>query len=77
MDGEIGKVDEFLVDPDTMHVTHIVMREGHLWETKEISIPISMVQHISEKRVYLNVDKAQVAQLPEIPVQRKYQWNQL
>jgi hypothetical protein len=51
------------------------MCEGHLWEAKEISIPISAVQHISEKRVYLNIDKSAVERLPEIPIRRMYEWN--
>jgi sporulation protein YlmC with PRC-barrel domain len=73
-DGRAGKVDEFLVDPDTGHITHIVMREGHLWGTKEICIPISDVAHVGEEHVYLNLDKQGIDTLPEIPIQRHYFW---
>ena len=75
-DDEIGTVNEFLVDPKSGHITHIVIKEGHFWEAKEISIPTSAVQHISEKRIYLNINKGAVEQLPEIPIRRKYHGNQ-
>ena len=33
-DGYIGKVDEFVVNPKRNRITHLVMREGHLWGRK-------------------------------------------
>ena len=30
-DGYVGHVDEFVVNPKNGHITHLVMREGHLW----------------------------------------------
>jgi hypothetical protein len=33
-DGYVGKVDEFVVNPANDHITHLVMREGHLWARK-------------------------------------------
>ena len=33
-DGRVGRVDEFLVDPVSDHITHLIMREGHLWVQK-------------------------------------------
>jgi sporulation protein YlmC with PRC-barrel domain len=69
-DGHIGKVDEFLVDPANCHVTHLVLREGHLWAHKEIAIPISEIKRLGEDEVYLKLSKTQVEQLPEIAIQR-------
>ena len=40
-DGYVGKVDEFVVNPDNGHITHLVMREGHLWGKKDVTIPLS------------------------------------
>ena len=42
LDGEIGKVEGFLVDPGDHHVTHVLLQEGHLWGRKEVAIPISL-----------------------------------
>jgi len=69
-DGHIGKVDEFLVNPANCHVTHLVLREGHLWAQKEIAIPISEIRRLGEEEVYLKLNKAQIEQLPEIPIHR-------
>jgi uncharacterized protein YrrD len=70
-DGEVGRVDEFLIDPDDGQITHLVMREGHLWGTKEIAIPVSAIAHIREDLVFLKLDKAGVEALPEISIRRR------
>jgi sporulation protein YlmC with PRC-barrel domain len=69
-DGRAGHVDEFLVDPENEHITHIVMREGHLWGKKDISIPVSEIDHIEEDVVFLRLNKSEVEALPAIPVRR-------
>jgi len=63
LDGEIGKVKGFLVDPDDNRVTHILLQEGHLWGRKEVSIPISAVTGV-DAGIRLNITKKQVEDLP-------------
>jgi uncharacterized protein YrrD len=70
-DGHVGRVDEFLVDPENDHITHIVLREGHLWGQKEVAIPVSEIQGIEEDTVYLRLAKRGVGALPAIPARRK------
>ena len=65
-DGHIGQVDEFLVDPEYDHVTHLVMREGHLWAPKDIAIPMSQIEHLYENEVYLKLSRQAVEQLPVV-----------
>ena len=72
-DGDVGRVDEFLVDRDTEQITHLVLREGHLWEQKDLLIPVSEIGQIDEGRVYLKLSKEEVAHLPAIPVRRWHQ----
>ncbi|MCL4541971.1 MAG: PRC-barrel domain-containing protein [Chloroflexi bacterium] len=69
-DGRVGRVDEFLVDPKTEHITHLVLREGHLWGQKDVSIPVSQIDHIEEDAVYLKLDKQSIQDLPHIPIKR-------
>jgi hypothetical protein len=71
-DGAVGWVDEFLVDPQTCHITHLVMREGHLWRTKNIAIPVSEIERMEEDTVHLKMDKADIEALPAIPMQRPW-----
>lgn len=70
-DGQIGRVDEFLIDPVSGHITHLVLREGHLWGQKDITIPVSQIDRIKDDRVYLKMDKQSIEALPSIPVHRR------
>ena len=65
LDGEIGKVQGFLVDPGDNHVTHVLLQEGHLWGRKEVSIPISAVIGV-DAGIRLNITKKQVEDLPGV-----------
>jgi sporulation protein YlmC with PRC-barrel domain len=70
-DGHVGQVDEFLVDPKHEHITHLIMREGHLWGQKDVSIPLSAIGRIEEDTVHLKLNKDEVGALPAIPIRRR------
>ncbi len=70
-DGRIGRVDEFLVDPEDRHITHLILREGHLWGEKDVTIPVSEIERIEENVVHLKLNKRDVGKLPAIPVRRR------
>jgi hypothetical protein len=69
-DGPIGRVDEFLIDPKSDLITHPVMREGHLWGQKDVTIPVGQIDHYNGNTVYLKLGKQAVEQLPAIPIRR-------
>ena len=71
-DGSVGKVDEFLVDPQNDNISHLVLREGHLWGQQDVTIPVSEIDKITEDAVYLKLDKNDIATLPTVPVKRKW-----
>jgi hypothetical protein len=71
-DGYVGKVDEFLVNPENGHITHLVMREGHLWGQKDVTIPLSAMAESREGTVFLRLDKQQIESLPTVPVHRRW-----
>jgi sporulation protein YlmC with PRC-barrel domain len=70
-DGRVGKVDEFLIDPLTSHITHLVLRKGHLWGERDITIPVSHIDRVAPEAVYLKLDKEAVNALHGITVHRK------
>jgi hypothetical protein len=74
-DGVIGQVGEFLIDEDSGTITHLVLLEGHLFGEKEVTLPISAVSVVTEKSIYLNLDKNAVNASPEI--KRKRFWVKL
>jgi sporulation protein YlmC with PRC-barrel domain len=71
-DGHVGRVDEFLVNVADGHITHLVLREGHLWGQKDVTIPVSEIERIEEDTVHLKLNKASVEALPGIPVRRSH-----
>jgi sporulation protein YlmC with PRC-barrel domain len=71
-DGYVGHVDEFVVNPKNKHITHLVMREGHLWGQKDVIIPLSAMGETQEDTVFLKLDKHQIESLPTFPVQRRW-----
>ena len=71
-DGYVGKVDEFIVNPENGHITHLVMREGHLWGQKDVHIPLSALGDTREDTVFLKIDKHEIESLPTFPVHRRW-----
>jgi sporulation protein YlmC with PRC-barrel domain len=69
-DGHIGRVDEFLINPENDHITHLVLREGHLWGQKDVTIPVGQIDHYKDNIIYLKLTKHDIKSLPAIPIQR-------
>jgi uncharacterized protein YrrD len=65
-DGRVGRVEAFLVDADDDHITHVVVRSGHLAH-HEFAVPVSDVAEISEERIMLRLDRYGVEDLPHVP----------
>lgn len=63
VDGEIGKVEGFLVSEADHQVTHVLLQEGHLWGRRQVAIPVSAVASV-DAGIRLNITKKQVEDLP-------------
>lgn len=72
LDGPVGKVDEFVVEPKSGHITHLLMRKNHIFDRQEIAVPVSEIDHIEEDVVYLKLDKDSISTLPAIPVHHRF-----
>ncbi len=66
-DGHVGQVDEFLVDPADGRITHLVLREGHLWGQKEVIIPAAQIDWVEADVIHLKLDKHALEKLPTVP----------
>ena len=71
-DGDVGHVDEFVVNPENGYITHLVLREGHLWGKKDVVIPVSEIRETLDDTVFLTLDKQQIASLPTFPLNRRW-----
>ncbi len=69
-DGYVGQVDELLINEITMKVSQIVLVERHIFEHREITIPVSQIDHVDENTIYLKLDRQSVEALPTTPFQR-------
>ena len=67
-DGKVGELEEFVVDAQTGHVTHFILRKGHLWGKRDVTIPITAIDHIEGDTVYLTLDKQAINDLPSVKV---------
>jgi uncharacterized protein YrrD len=52
---KVGNVDRVVLDPETKEVSHLVVRKGFLL-SKNIVIPIDVIDHVSDDRVFLKRD---------------------
>jgi sporulation protein YlmC with PRC-barrel domain len=64
-DGDIGRVRGLVVHPEHYSVTHILLDEGHLWGKKQVAIPMTAVESISDG-VHLTLTKDEVKDLPPV-----------
>jgi uncharacterized membrane protein len=71
-DGYIGEIGEFLINPESGKISHLVLLKGHLRGRKEVSLPISAIDKVVHDTVYLKLEKKSVEMLPEIPIHRDY-----
>jgi sporulation protein YlmC with PRC-barrel domain len=72
-DGRVGRVDEFLIDPDSGGITHLCLRETRLRGDRVKCIPVSEIEEIRERVVHLKTDKQTIASLPSVAVKRWWQ----
>jgi hypothetical protein len=65
VDGHIGEAEGFVVNPADEKVTHVLLKEGHLWGRRQVAIPVSAVTSV-DAGIRLNITKQQVENLPPL-----------
>ena len=60
----IGWVDELIADPHSGAITYLVMREGHFWHPKIVSVPARFIREVNDEIVYLSLDEHSAEELP-------------
>lgn len=71
-DGHVGVLEEFVIEPESGRVTHLVLRKGHLWGRRDMVIPVSAIDRSAYDSLYLKLAKDEIAELPGVTVQRNY-----
>ncbi len=70
--GNIGVLEEFVIDEQSGRLTHFILRKGHLWGRRDITIPLSAIDHTEGDVVYLKISKEDIDGLPSVKVKRHY-----
>jgi sporulation protein YlmC with PRC-barrel domain len=69
-DGRIGEVEGLVVDRGNHHVSHVLLKEGHLFGRKQVAIPIASVKSADEEGIRLSISKREVDALPAVELNR-------
>jgi hypothetical protein len=72
-DGRVGRIDQFLVDPESGYITHLCLQESRRRGERMVCIPVSEIAEIKEEVVHLKVDKETVESMMPIPAKRWWQ----
>jgi hypothetical protein len=62
-DGGVGHLRGLRIDPGSRRVTHVLVREGHVWGHQDVDIPAEMVAGFGDG-IELSVTRQQVRDLP-------------
>lgn len=69
-DGDIGHIQGIVMDPDTGHVTAVLLREWHLLSHRTVLVPRSAVATVDAEGFHLSISKRQVRDLPPADADR-------
>jgi uncharacterized protein YrrD len=64
-DGEIGAVRGLVIDPVGHEVTHVILKEGHLWGRKQVAIPIGSASRVDDE-IRVDLTKGEIEALPPV-----------
>jgi sporulation protein YlmC with PRC-barrel domain len=64
-DGEIGNVEGLVIEPNSGHVTHVLLQEGHLWGRKQVAIPMTAVLKMDDG-VSVSLSRQEIEALPAV-----------
>ncbi len=79
VDGEIGHVEDFIIDDETWAIRYLIVNTQNWWEGKMVLVSPRWIDRISwgESKVFVNLSRAIIKQSPEYtegsPLNREYE----
>jgi uncharacterized protein YrrD len=66
-DGEIGHVDDFIIDDETWAIRYLVVETRNWWPGKRVLVSPQWIERVSwgQKKVFVNLSRETVKQSPE------------
>jgi sporulation protein YlmC with PRC-barrel domain len=67
LDGEIGHVEDFVIDDDTWAIRYLVVSTHNWWPGKKVLVSPQWIVRVSwdERKVFVNLDRETIKQSPE------------
>jgi len=78
-DGEIGHVEDFIIDDETWMIRYLIVDTQNLWEGKKVLISPQWINRVSwdKAMVFVNLSRVAIKQSPEYiegsPLSREYE----
>jgi hypothetical protein len=67
LDGEIGHVEDFIIDDDTWTIRYIIVDTHNWWRGKKVLVSPQWIERVSwdERKVFVNLDRETIKESPE------------
>ena len=67
MDGEIGHVEDFIIDDETWAIRYLVVDTHNWWPGKKVLVSPQWIERVSwgERKVFVNLDRETIKESPE------------
>ncbi|MEO7933312.1 MAG: PRC-barrel domain-containing protein [Chthoniobacterales bacterium] len=76
-DGELGKVEDFIIDDKTWHIRYLVIRPGHWPTQRHVLLAPEWIEGVSYEgaEVVVNLPSSRIEDAPEfnLPITREYE----
>ncbi len=66
IDGEIGHIEDFIIDDDNWSIRYVIVNTGNWWPDKKVIVSPHWIERISwpESKIYLNLSRETIRQSP-------------
>ena len=66
-DGEIGNVEDFIIDDETWAIRYLIINTRNWWQGKEVLVSPKLIERVSwdESKVFVNLSRDAIKQSPE------------
>ena len=71
MNGATGRIDGLIVNRADQRVTQVLLREGYLWNRRDVLVALDQRDHIDEDGVHVSVTKHDLAALRPLPARKR------
>ena len=67
MDGEIGHVEDFIIDDETWAIRYLIVDTHNWWPGKKVLVSPQWIERVSwgERKVFVNLSREAIKQSPE------------